>query len=414
MKRLIWLMAILTALLCTAQAEGTMRLPNVPAASEDRLNEAANVTGGKLAFTNPTDPAVWPMIPAEEDGYACLTSTNWGVDDSVAAVYTSVAAKAGDALFFRYKTSTETGFDLMQVCVNGDGVKVFTGEGEWGQYAIAFPADGEYEVSFRYSKDTVAAEGSDAVYIRDVQLLTGDAAQVALAANPAYPVGTERTLTIANATAREIVFDDPTFALTNIHGLAQYFIVPEGELSLRVTLPAGADPDGEVLTVSGNETRTYSVAQADASDAYEFALPQDRGTTYVKLLPARDCDAMDVRAIVCFSDEYWADELLRVMQGSGYQVHGWRYLDQVDCTLTLIDQYGEFVEGASVEISADGQVVGAYTSDADGMIPFKASGEAFIARIVSAPDGYAFDSTRTWALDAFSMDVIVDLTRIEE
>lgn len=413
MKRLIWLLAILAALLCAAQAEEPGQLPNVPAASEARLGEAANAPGGTLVFTNPTDPAVWPMIPAEEDGFACLTSTNWGADDSVAAVYTGVTAKAGDALFFRYKTSTETGFDLMQVCVNGEVVKVFTGEGEWGQYAIAFPADGEYEVSFRYSKDTVAAEGSDAVYIRDVQLLTGDAARVALAANPLYPVGTERTLAIANADAREIVFDDPTFALTSIHGLARYFIVPEGEISLRVTLPAGADPDGEVLTVSGSEARTYSVAQAAGADAYHFALPLDKGTTYVTLLPARYCDAMDVRAVVCFTDAYWADEMLRVMQGSGYQVHSWRYLDQVDCTLTLIDQYGEFVEGVSVEISADGEVAGVYTSDADGMIPFKASGTAFAARIVSAPEGYAFDSGRTWLLDAFSMDVIVDLTRVE-
>ena len=123
---------------------------------------------------------------------------------------------------------------------------------------------------------------------------------------------------------------------------------------------------------------------------------------------------MDVRAVVCFSDAYWADEMLRVMQGSGYQVHGWRYLDWVDCTLTLIDQYGEFVEGASVEISSDGKVIGVYTSDADGMIPFKASGTAFAVRIVSVPAGYVFDSSRTWLLDAFSMDVIVDLTRVEE
>lgn len=413
MKRLMCMLAILAALLCAAQAEGTVQLPNIPVASEDRLGEAANAPGSALAFTNPVDEAVWPMIPAEEDGFACLTSTNWGVDGSVAAVYTSVAARAGDVLSFRYKTSTETGFDLMQVCVNGDVAKVFTGEGEWGQYAIAFPADGEYEVSFRYSKDTVAAEGSDAVYIRDVQLLTGDAALAALAANPVYPVGTERTLAIANADVREIVFDDPTFALTNIYGLARYFIVPEGELSLRITLPAGADPDGEVLTVSGKETRTYSVAQAATADAYNFALPLDKGTTYVTLLPARDSDAMDVRAVICFSDEYWADEMLRVMQGSGYQVHGWRYLDRVDCTLTVIDQYGEFVEGAVVQISADGQTAGEYASDENGMIPFSASGAAFTARIVSVPEGYAFDADRTWPLDAFSMDVIVDLTRVE-
>lgn len=412
MLKWIAMMMLVLLLAMPACAEGN--LPGIPYADEKLLNEAANAPGGTLRFTNPEDPLIWPMLPAEEDGFSCLTSTNWGVDDSVAVVYTSVTAKAGDALSFRYKTSTEAGFDLMQVCVNGEVVKVFTGEGEWGQYAIAFPADGEYEVSFRYSKDNVAAEGSDAVYIRDVQLLTGDAAREALAANPVYPTGSERTLTIANTEAREIVFDDPTFALTGIHGLARYFIVPEGELSLRVTLPVGADPDGEVLNVSGSKARTYSVAQAAAADAYHFALPLEKGTTYVTLLPARDSSAMDVRAIVCFTDAYWADELLRVMQGSGYQVHGWRYLDQASCTLTVIDQHGEFLEGVTVSVLSAGGVE-LLTSDAEGMITFAAADDAiYTVHIVDAPAGYAFDPDRAWTLDAASCEAILDLNRIEE
>lgn len=411
-KRLLLLLCALLLVGVPVLAEGT--LPNIPAAEEAQLNEAANVPGGTLTFTNPEEPLFWPMLPAEEDGFACLTSSNWGVDDSVAAVYTSVTVKAGDALSFRYKTSTETGFDLMQVCVNGDVVKVFTGEGEWGQYAIAFPEDGMYEVSFRYSKDTVAAEGSDAVYIRDVQLLSGDAAQAALAANPVYPVGTERTLAIANAEAREIVFDDPTFSLTNVYGLARYFIVPEGELSLRVTLPAGADPDGEVLTVSGKDTQTYSVAKAAGADAYDFVLPMDKGMTYVTLLPARDCDAMDVRAMICFSDEYWADDLLRVMQNSGSQVLGWRYVEQTACTLTVIDQHGEFLEGVKVSVlSADG--VELLTSDAEGMIFCAvAPGETVVVHVAQAPEGYSFDADRAWTLSAENTDVIIDLTRVDE
>lgn len=413
-KLLVLLMAVLMAAL-PAAAEGALpEMPNVPAADETRLAEAANAPGSVLVFENPEDPMIWPMIPAEEDGFACLTSSNWGKDDSVAVVYTSVAAKAGDALSFWYKTSTEIGFDLMQVCVDGNVVKVFTGEGEWEQYAIAFPDDGVYEVSFRYSKDTVAAEGSDAVYVRDVQLLTGDAARAALAANPVYPAGTERTLTIANAGAREIVFDDPTFALTGLHGLARYFIVPDGDLSLRVTLPAGADPAGEVLTVSGKETRTYSVAKAAAADAYEFALPLEEGITYVTLLPARNCDAMDVRAIVCFADAYRADELLRVMQGSGYQVLGWRYVEQEVCTLTVIDQHGEFTEGVTVSVlSAQG--VELLTSDAEGSIVFPVTaGAACTVHIVDAPDGYGFDPDRAWSVDAENGDVIIDVTRLGE
>lgn len=413
MKRLAWI--LLLALMCLpARAEEPAAVPNIPAAEESMLAEFANAPGSAIAFTNPQDPAIWPMLPAEEDGLRCLTSSNWGVDDSVAAVYAQVKAQVGDALAFQYKTSTETGFDLMQVCVDGNVVKVFTGVGDWGQYAIAFPADGEYEVSFRYSKDTVAAEGSDAVYIRDVQLLTGDAARAALAANPVYPAGTERALTVTNAGAQEIVFDDPTFALTGLHGLARYFIVPDGDLSLRVTLPAGADPAGEVLTVSGEETRTYSVAKAAAADAYEFTLPLEKDITYVTLLPARYCDAMDVRAIVCFTDAYWADELLRVMQGNGYQVRGWRYLGQTGCEVTVIDQHGEFVEGATVSLLTD-EGVTLLTSDADGRIIFPlATGETAVMHIVDAPAGYTFDPDRAWTLDGTDSGMIIDLTRLDE
>ena len=261
--------------------------------------------------------------------------------------------------------------------------------------------------------ESLKARGSDAVYLRDVQLLTGDAAAAALAANPVYPVGTERTLTIANADAREIVFEDPTFALTSVYGLARYFIVPEGELKLRVTLPAGADPDGEVLTISGKSNLTYSVAQGAGADAYEFALPVDKGMTYVMQLPAKDCNAMDVRAVICFSDEYWADDLLRVMQNSGYQVPGWRYVEQESCTLTVIDQHGEFLKGVTVSVLTEGSL-DLLTSDEEGRISFAINGgKSCIVHIVDAPDGYAFEPDRAWTLDSANPDAIIDLTRLE-
>ena len=98
MNVVLVLLAVLLMVL-PAAAEAPV-LSNIPAADESLLNAVANVEGGPLAFTNPTDPAIWPMLPAEEDGFACLTSTNWGVDDSVSAVYTRVEVQAGDVLIF--------------------------------------------------------------------------------------------------------------------------------------------------------------------------------------------------------------------------------------------------------------------------------------------------------------------------
>lgn len=93
MLKRIAVLVLALLLVLPACAEGGM--PDIPFAEEARLNEAANAAGSSLHFANPEDPAIWPMIPAEEDGFACLTSTNWGVDDSVAAVHVTVAAQAG-------------------------------------------------------------------------------------------------------------------------------------------------------------------------------------------------------------------------------------------------------------------------------------------------------------------------------
>lgn len=406
------LLALLMTLLLTLPAAAEQpfpELPDVPAADEALLKEAANAPGGSLAFVNPEDPAIWPMVPAEEDGFSCLTSTNWGRDNTVAAVSACVTVRAGDALSFWYKTSCETGFDLLQVCVNGDVVKVFTGEGEWGQYAIAFPAAGEYEVSFRYSKDTVSAEGSDAVYIRDVQLLTGDAAAAALAANPVYPVGTERTLTIANADAREIVFDDPTFALTALNGLARYYIVPGGEVRLHVTLSAEDDPDGAVIRAG----EVIPVAPGAVQDGYAFAFPLTDWTAFT-LTPSADSALMDARTVVCFPGEEAAHRYLEMLQGNGYTVGMWRYVGLTSCTITVIDQHGEFLQGVEISLQTWAGVA-PLVSDAEGAIAFAVGpGETAQVRIVSAPKGYAFDPDRVWTLDGENPEVIIDLTRIEE
>lgn len=412
LKRIVMMMLVLLLLALPACAEGN--LPGIPYADEALLNEAANAPGGTLKFTNPEDPLIWPMLPAEEDGFACLTSTNWGVDDSVAVVYTSVTAKAGDALSFRYKTSTEAGFDLMQVCVNGEVVKVFTGEGEWGQYAIAFPADGEYEVSFRYSKDNVAAEGSDAVYIRDVRLLTGDAAAAALTENPAYPAGTGRALTVTTPGAREIAFDDPTFALTMVHGIARYYIVPGGTVQLKAALDAGDDPDGAVAVIDDDTEEAILLSGAATADGYAFEAAMLEDFSVISLYPYSGCSPFELRTVVCFPDEAAVDAYVRLLQDNAYLVHGWNALGQTNCRLTVIDQYGEFLEGVTVSVLSAGGVE-LLTSDAEGMITFAAEDDAFYTvHIVDAPVGYAFDPDHAWTLDAANCEAILDLNRIEE
>ncbi|MBQ2953910.1 MAG: hypothetical protein IJE07_10220 [Clostridia bacterium] len=408
MKRTMLMLLVLLLAAGLAAAEG-MLLPSVPRAEEAQLSEAANAPQGDLAFHNPEDPMIWPMLPAEEDGFSCLTSANWGVDNSVSAVYALVEAQAGDALTFWYKTSCETGFDLMQVCVDGEVVKVFTGERAWAQYTVAFPAAGVYEVSFRYSKDTVAAAGSDAAYVRDVQLLTGDAAAQALAANPVYPAGTQRTLTVATEAAREIEFSDPTFALTALNGLAKYYIVDDEEVRLHATLAAGDDPDGAVIRAG----EAYAVASGAAQDGYDFTFPLTQWSVFT-LVPCVDSGLMDACTVVCFPSETAADQYLAMLQASGYPVDMWRYAGLTACEITVIDQHGEFLPGVEISLQT-WEGVAPLVSDAEGRIAFAVSpGETAVVRIVGAPEGYTFDPERLWILDAATPAAIIDVTRNEE
>jgi len=400
---------VLALLVLPACTEGGM--PDIPFAEEARLNEAANAAGSSLHFANPEDPAIWPMIPAEEDGFACLTSTNWGVDDSVAAVHATVAAQAGDALSFACKTSMEAGFDVLQLCVNGEVVKVFTGERGWRQYAYAFSADGTYEVSFRYVKDGVSAAGDDAAWIRNVQLLTGDAAAAALAANPVYPEGMGRSLMVTNPGVKEIIFDDPTFALTMVHGIAGYYIVPGETVQLLATLDAGDDPDGAVVD---DMEKAVLLSDAATADGYAFEVPMTEDFVTIKLYPYSGCSTFEMRTVVCFPDEAAVDAYVHLLQDNAYQVLGWHALGKTNCQLMVIDQHGEFLEDVTVSVlSAEGVEI--LTSDAEGMITFSAAeGMEYTVHIVRAPEGYAFDLQRAWTLDAENNEAVIDLNRSEE
>lgn len=405
--------------------------PNIPQASVDKLAEALNAPGGSLRFINPTDVYAWPMIPAEEDGRLCLMSTNKGADDMEAAVYTAVEAKAGDVLCITFKTSTEAASDLLKISVNGETVKTFGGEKDWMTYAYAFEANGLYEISLSYEKDALEAAGGDVVYVDEVALLSGDAAAAALAANPVYPASGATTLTIANEDARQIVFDDPTFALVSLFGLADYYIVPGGEAQVLATLAEEVDPEQAFLVnyFDGSENGLVAAAteqgyvystQLDSMETSSFPY------TNLSLYPAADCAVMDVRTIVCFASEENANAFVDQMPQYGYTVAGWSYLDGADAmtdslpgegvdamadyTITFIDQQGEFVPGVTVSI-CDETTCEIKTSTEEGVIEFTTAPYAWEVHVIKAPEGCSFDQEAVWVLDAEGGETIIAIQR---
>lgn len=407
--------------------------PNIPSAETEKLAAALNVPGGSLMFTNPADEYVWPMIPAEEDGRLCVMSTNKGVNDTQAKLFTTVTAQEGDALAITFKTSTETGSDLMTLEVNGTPVKVFGGAKDWMTYAYAFPAAGEYEIAIGYAKDAMNAVGGDVVYIDEVALLQGDAAQAALAANPEYPVSGAVTLNVMNPDARQIIFEDPTYALMSLFGLADYYIVPSGEVELLATLDESTDPEGALL-VNYYDGTVNGVVSGVTAEGYTYATKLDSvnttgyAYTNLHLYPAASCSLMEVRTVVCFASEADANAFVNTMPYYGYNVTGWQYLDgaaidghdvpveaagaaSAHYTITFIDQQGEFIPGVTISI-CDETTCEIRTSDDNGAVAFNAAPYAWEIHVLKAPEGCAFDADAVWTLDARGGDTIIALERV--
>lgn len=407
--------------------------PNIPAAAPEKLAEALNGPGSSLAFANAEDEYVWPMIPAEEDGRLCVMSTNKGVDETEAKLQLTVDVQEGDALAITFKTSTETGSDLMVLEVNGTRVKVFGGEKDWMTYAYEFPADGEYEVAVGYLKDAMNAAGGDVVYVDEIALLKGEAAKDALRGNPAYPVGTALTLNVRNSDARQIVFEDPTYALMSLFGLADYYIVPSGEVQLLATLDETTDPEGALL-VNFFDGTINGVVDGMTAEGYTYATKLDSvattgyAYTNLHLYPSASCTVLDVRTVVCFASEADADAFVRTMPYYGYNVTGWSYLDgaavsshdltgeglspeQADYTVTFIDQQGEFVPGVTITV-CDEDTCEVMTSGEEGVLAFSAEPYAWEIHVIKAPVGYAFDADAVWTLPAEGGEIVVPLERV--
>lgn len=305
---------------------------DIPQSAPAQLAEALNAPGGTLTFAHPADEAVWPMICAEdEEENLGVTSTNVLQDASVSAITTTLEARAGDALAVTFALSGEEVFDRFCLVVNGETVKVFTGEKPRMTYAWAIPADGGYTVELRYEKDEFDHAGTDSVFIDEVALLTGDAASAALAANPAYPASGANILTLTTAGAQQLIFQDPTFALTSLFGLADYYVVGGDAADFHVTLDEAVDPEGAYI-VSRYDSVSRSLIPLMTEDGYTFTTPVDSADatgypyTVVQLYPFAGAGLTEVRTLVIFADAANADAFVARCQADGLNVNGWEML----------------------------------------------------------------------------------------
>ena len=404
-------------------------LPSVRPTDEALLSAAGNAADGSLAFRNPADPYVWPMMVEEENGgRSSLVSSNWGEDNTACAVFVDVAANEGDALAFEFCTSTEAACDLLAVSIDGGLVKSFGGEHAWTQWAIPLGA-GDHEIQFSYRKDPLASAGDDVVRVDNVRLVSGEEAAALLAALPVYPTADELAIAVTSEDAKEIAFDDPDGVMAAYFGAQSYWIVPSGMARAAATITADIDPETAFFYTN------YDGAQTALSDA----LTDDGVYLASTLIDTMDttgypCTNLHVHAglaaetgeqlgVMLFADEDNVNALVDILAASGVPVT-WQYAGGAqpgggapegesglsEYTVTFVDQDGAPVPGCIVNFCTDDACVPA-VADENGVAVFAGEPYAYHLQVIRVPAGYEFDTTQEFYADEAGGELSFTVTK---
>ncbi len=158
--------------------------PTEESPSNEEYNEALNKDGASIEFLPETETAdwdySWPFVITEKNGVVCVKPSNYDQDTSFATLHAKVELKAGEAIMFDYLTSTQYGYDVLYVLVNGQDIYTISGEDNNWQGCCPWVAteDGLYDVAFVYNKDYADYDGDDAVYLSNFRVVNKEAVDV--------------------------------------------------------------------------------------------------------------------------------------------------------------------------------------------------------------------------------------------
>lgn len=415
--------------------------PNVEAPAAEDAARALLAEGSALSVSFDTEDAyAWPWIVADEG----LQSTNAGVDDSHADVYTTLTAAEGDVLTFDAKISCEESFDALNVTVDGKVVKLIDGEKDWANYAVALDA-GEHTVCFSFVKDSASSAGEDTAWVRNVKLVSGDEAAALIAAMPSYPRAIESGLTaeVDPETAREIVFEyasDEAAAMIASYFGDKYYIAANGS-DVTLNIAIGADITPEFAAVFNNfDGSQVSLPSLDVKDD-KFVVTEG--------VSAMDVDGFTNSTVVVYSDttdpegamtamSFFASEenvntcLSEMLDMSNKpMILSWSYADgtkpstdalaeagsdvaaipyAASYKLTFADEDGNPVEGVIANICDDTSCQ-PMTSDENGVVEFASAPFAYHIQVISVPEGYEFDTSAEYYTEEAGGEMTFTLTK---
>lgn len=151
--------------------------PNVEMPSEEELKEVLNNGEFDVKYEAETETSdaeyAWPFVIDDKDGFACIKPSNFDQDTSYAALHAKVTLSEGEAFVFDYLSSTEQGYDILYVLVDGKDIYTISGESKDWKGCCPWVAleDGEYDITFVYNKNYSDYEGEDAVYLKNFRVV---------------------------------------------------------------------------------------------------------------------------------------------------------------------------------------------------------------------------------------------------
>ncbi len=115
----------------------------------------------------------WPWSISKDGDY--IYASNIGIDSSYAILYSTMTAKAGDAIAFDYKIGTEERCDILYVMLDGEIIKQYSGNhaDSWQtDYLYVFKdyEATEHEIAFVFMKDSETMSFEDVVQMKNLRI----------------------------------------------------------------------------------------------------------------------------------------------------------------------------------------------------------------------------------------------------
>ena len=235
------------------------------------LNEALNVNGGTLEFSNNSD---YPWIVEIDGDRIYAMSGNGGVSSSVSTLTLVVNAAEGDALSFDFKAWGEGSGTIYDHCIFSvdDDPQFDYGayQNDWETYNLVFTA-GEHTLTWTFTKDSsvngtgdyfaidnvtyvpIIVTPVESITADDITMMTGETAQIT---PTVLPADANQAVTYASANTSIATVSEDGLVTAVAAGTTTITItsVSTPEVSTTINVTVNSNPDNVVFTVNAPAT----------------------------------------------------------------------------------------------------------------------------------------------------------------